>query len=85
MSLFEEIREIISEQLSVKPEEVKPEASFINDLGADSLETVELVMALEEKFGFEIPNGDAEKMNKVGDVVSYIESRKNQAQKIEKE
>ena len=58
----EKIRSIIAEQLGVKPEEVTPQASFIEDLGADSLDTVELVMALEEEFGIEIPDEDAEKM-----------------------
>ena len=75
MGLFEGIREVVSEQLGVKPEEVKPESSFIDDLGADSLDTVELVMALEEKFGIEIQDEDAEKMRTVSDVVKYLESK----------
>jgi len=75
MGLFEEIREVVSEQLGVKPEEVKPEASFIDDLGADSLDTVELVMALEERFNIEIPDEDAEKMQRVSDVIEYIERK----------
>ena len=62
-------------QLGVKPEEVTPEASFIDDLGADSLDTVELVMALEEEFGIEIPDEDAEKIAKVGDAIKYIEDK----------
>jgi len=62
----------------VKPEEVKSESSFVDDLGADSLDTVELVMALEEKFNIEIPDEDAEKMQKIDDVVRYIESKTNQ-------
>lgn len=80
MSLFEEIREVVSEQLGVKLEEIKPESSFIDELGADSLDTVELVMALEEKFDIEIPNGDAEKMQTISDVIRYIESKINQIQ-----
>jgi acyl carrier protein len=71
----EKVKAIISEQLGVKPEEVTPQASFIEDLGADSLDTVELVMALEEEFGVEIPDEDAEKMVTVGDAVKYIEEK----------
>jgi len=71
----EKIKAIIAEQLGVKPEEVTPQASFIEDLGADSLDTVELVMALEEEFGVEIPDEDAEKMATVGDAVKYIEEK----------
>jgi acyl carrier protein len=71
----EKVKSIISEQLGVKPEEVTPQASFIEDLGADSLDTVELVMALEEEFGIEIPDEDAEKMTTVGDAVKYIEEK----------
>lgn len=72
MDLFEEIRETICEQLKAKPEEVKLETSFIDDLGADSLDSIELVMALEEKYGIEIPDEDAEEMHTVSDVVNYI-------------
>jgi len=68
-------KSIIAEQLGVKPEEVTPEASFVDDLGADSLDTVELVMALEEEFGIEIPDEDAEKITTVGDAVKYIEEK----------
>jgi acyl carrier protein len=68
----QKIREIISEQLSVAPEKVTPEASFIDDLGADSLDTVELVMALEEAFDIEIPDEAAEKMERVKDAISYL-------------
>ena len=75
MNLFEEIREVVCEQLGVQPEEVKPEASFIDDLGADSLDTVELVMAFEEKFNIEISDEDAEKMQTIGGVIKYIESK----------
>ena len=75
MATGDKIKSIIAEQLGVKPEEVTPEASFIDDLGADSLDTVELVMALEEEFGIEIPDEDAEKMTKVADVIKYIEEK----------
>ena len=66
------VRSIIAEQLGVKVEEVVDQASFTDDLGADSLDTVELVMALEEEFGIEIPDEDAEKMRTVGDAMRYI-------------
>ncbi len=69
------VRAIIAEQLGVKLEEVTDGASFVEDLGADSLDTVELVMALEEEFGIEIPDEDAEKMMKVGDAIKYIETK----------
>ncbi|MEI8175944.1 MAG: acyl carrier protein [Candidatus Omnitrophota bacterium] len=69
------IKAIIAEQLGVKQEEVTEQAKFIDDLGADSLDTVELVMALEEEFGIEIPDEDAEKMVSVGDAVRYIEEK----------
>ncbi len=69
----ERVKEIIVEQLSVDADKVVSEASFINDLGADSLDTVELVMAFEEKFGLEIPDEAAEKIATVQDAVSYIE------------
>jgi len=75
MGVQEKITEIIVEQLGVKPEEVVPEASFVDDLGADSLDTVELVMAFEEEFGAEIPDEDAEKIQTVGDAVKYIEEK----------
>jgi len=67
------VKKIIVEQLGVKPEQVTPEAKFIEDLGADSLDTVELVMALEEEFGNEIPDEQAEKLQSVGDVIKYVE------------
>ena len=70
--IFEKIKNIIIEQLQVSEAAVTEEASFIDDLGADSLDLVELIMALEEEFGIEIPDGDAEKVVTVGDVVSYI-------------
>ena len=71
----EKVKSIIAEQLGVKPEEVKAQASFIDDLGADSLDTVELIMALEEEFNIEIPDEDAEKMTTVGEAISYIETK----------
>ncbi len=74
-SVQERVKEIIVEQLGVNPDQVTPEAKFIEDLGADSLDTVELVMAFEEEFGSEIPDEDAEKLQTVGDVVKYIEER----------
>jgi len=73
-SVEEKVKAIIVEQLGVQAEEVKPEASFVDDLGADSLDTVELVMAFEEAFGIEIPDEDAEKIQKVKDAVTYIEA-----------
>ncbi len=75
MAVSDKITDIIVEQLGVKREEVTPEASFVDDLGADSLDTVELVMALEEEFGIEIPDEDAEKIQTVGDAVKYIEEK----------
>lgn len=76
----EKVRKIIVEQLGVSPEEVTLEASFIDDLGADSLDTVELVMALEEEFDMEIPDEDAEKIITVGDAIDYIEKHKGESQ-----
>ena len=74
-AVADRVRAIIAEQLGVKVEEVTDGASFIEDLGADSLDTVELVMALEEEFGIEIPDEDAEKMQSVGEAIKYIESK----------
>jgi len=71
-SIEEKVKDIIVEQLGVNPEQVTPTASFIEDLGADSLDTVELVMAFEEEFNVEVPDEDAEKLQTVGDVVTYI-------------
>ena len=67
------VKDIIVEQLGVKPDQVVPAAKFIEDLGADSLDTVELVMALEEEFGIEVPDDQAEKLQSVGDVIKYVE------------
>ncbi len=69
------VKKIISEQLGVPEADVKPEASFVNDLGADSLDTVELVMALEEEFGVEIPDEDAEKIATVQNAIEYIKAK----------
>ena len=74
-SIQEKVTDIIVEQLGVNPEQVTPNASFIEDLGADSLDTVELIMAFEEEFSVEVPDEDAEKLQTVKDVVDYIESK----------
>ena len=71
----EKVMEIIVEQLSVNAEEVVPEASFVDDLGADSLDLVELIMVMEEKFGQEIPDDDAAKLQTVQDAITYIKER----------
>ena len=73
----QKVKDIIVEQLSVNAEQVTPEAKFIEDLGADTLDIVELVMAFEEEFGIEVPDGDAEKLLTVGDVVKYIEDKQS--------
>lgn len=78
MAVGDKVKSIIAEQLGVKKEEVTDEAKFIDDLGADSLDTVELVMALEEEFGIEIPDEDAEKMVTVGEAIKYIEEKAKQ-------
>ncbi len=75
MDIEAKVKEIIVEQLGVDEAQVNPEASFIDDLGADSLDTVELVMAFEEKFDIEIPDEDAEKMRTVGDATEYLKSK----------
>jgi acyl carrier protein len=75
MALEDKVKEIIVEQLGVNPEQVTPEASFIEDLGADSLDQVELVMAFEEEFGAEIPDQDAEKLTTVGAVINYLKEK----------
>ncbi len=69
------VRDIIVNELGVEPSKVTREASFVEDLGADSLDTVELVMAFEEEFGIEIPDEDAEKMETVGDAIKYLEEK----------
>ncbi|MFP6104815.1 acyl carrier protein [Helicobacter pylori] len=76
MALFEDIQAVIAEQLNVDAAQVTPETEFVKDLGADSLDVVELIMVLEEKFGIEIPDEQAEKIVNVGDVVKYIEDNK---------
>jgi acyl carrier protein len=76
MSVQDKVKSIIVEQLGVDADEVKPEASFVEDLGADSLDTVELIMAFEEEFGIEISDEDAEKIKRVSDAVDYIEKNK---------
>ena len=73
-AIFEKVKEVIMDQLAVEDDAVKMETSFIDDLGADSLDVVELIMALEEEFGMEIPETEAEKIVSVGDVVEYIKS-----------
>lgn len=70
--VFEQVKKVVVEQLGVSESEVKKESSFVDDLGADSLDTVELVMALEESFGTEIPDEEAEKIKTVGDTVNFI-------------
>ena len=74
MAVADKVTSIIVEQLGVDEDEVTPDASFLEDLGADSLDTVELVMAFEEEFGIEIPDDEAEKITRVKDAVSYIEA-----------
>ena len=76
MSTFEKVREIVVDQLGVEADEVSIESTFIDDLGADSLDIVELIMAFEEEFGIEIPDEAAEKIKTVQDVVSYIDQNK---------
>ncbi|WQT21227.1 acyl carrier protein [Helicobacter pylori] len=76
MALFEDIQAVIAEQLNVDTAQVTPEAEFVKDLGADSLDVVELIMALEEKFNIEIPDEQAEKIVNVGDVVKYVKDNK---------
>ncbi len=72
----QKVKDIVVEQLGVNADQVVPEAKFIEDLGADSLDTVELIMALEEEFGIEVPDEEAEKLVSVGDVIRYIEENK---------
>ena len=72
-SIDERVRDLVGEQLGVSQDQVSPQASFIDDLGADSLDTVELVMAFEEEFGIDIPDEDAEKMATLADAIKYLE------------
>ena len=78
MAVAEKVKGIIVEQLGVDEEEVTQDASFVDDLGADSLDTVELVMAFEEEFGLDIPDEDADKMTSVGEAVKYLEEHASQ-------
>jgi acyl carrier protein len=80
MSIEQRVKEIIVEQLGVNEGEVKPEAKFVDDLGADSLDLVELVMALEEEYNMEISDEDAEKILSVGDAINYIKGKSSTAQ-----
>ena len=73
MSTFDKVKDVIIDKLGVEEESIKSEAHFVNDLGADSLDTVELIMDFEEEFGIEIPDDDAEKITTVGSAVEYIE------------
>ena len=75
MNLDQRLVELVAEQLGISPEEAVPEAAFIDDLGADSLDIVELVMSLEEEFDIEIPDEDAEKIQTIDDAVSYLKER----------
>ena len=76
MAIFDDVRDVVVAQLSVPAENVKMESNIIEDLGADSLDVVELVRALEEKFDVEIPDSDAEKLKTIADVVSFVEGLK---------
>jgi len=76
MALLDDVKEVVVEQLNVNPDEIKEDSKFVEDLGADSLDVVELVMALEEKFDIEIPDADAEKIATVGDAIKYVEDHK---------
>ncbi|AEB11589.1 acyl carrier protein [Marinithermus hydrothermalis] len=75
MNVFEQVKEVIAEKLGVEEDQITLESRFIEDLGADSLDTVELIMGLEDKFGLEISDEDAEKIRTVKDAVEYIESK----------
>jgi acyl carrier protein len=76
MSVEQEVIDIIVEQLGIDAEEVNPEKSFVEDLNADSLDLTELIMTFEEKFGFEISEGEAEKLRTVGDVIKFVSEKK---------
>jgi acyl carrier protein len=75
MDLEKKVKEIIMDKLGVEESQITPEASFTNDLGADSLDTVELIMGFEEEFGVSIPDEDAEKISTVGDAISYLKEK----------
>ncbi len=75
MAVEDKVKKIIVDQLGVDENEITPEASFIDDLGADSLDTVELIMAFEEEFGLEIPDEEAEKLTTVGDALNYLNEK----------
>ena len=75
MSIEQRVKEIVADQLGVEMEKITPDAKFVDDFGADSLDVVELIMAFEEEFGVEIPDEDAEKIATVGDVLEYIKSK----------
>jgi len=77
MAIFDEVKEVVVEQLNVSPDEVKEDSKFADDLGADSLDVVELVMSLEEKFDIEIPDEEAENIATVADAVKFIENAKS--------
>ena len=79
MSIEDQVKKIVAEQLGVKEEQVTADASFVDDLGADSLDTVELVMALEEEFECEIPDEEAEKITTVQQAIDYVKDRRGQA------
>ena len=74
--MLDTVKDIIVEQLGVHADQIKPESNFVDDLGADSLDTVELIMSFEEEFGVEIPDTEAEKIKTVQDVINYIEANK---------
>ncbi|MFW6054593.1 MAG: acyl carrier protein [Thermodesulfobacteriota bacterium] len=75
MSVLEKIRDIVSEQLDVDPQDIKPESAFVDDLGADSLDLTELIMAMEDEFELEIDDEEAQNLRTVDDAIKYIESR----------
>ncbi len=77
MAILEQIKEIVAEQLDVDLEQVTPEASFVDDLGADSLDLTELIMAMEDQFGMEIDDDEAQKLRTVQDVITYVESQQS--------